>query len=504
MSVWLLAVVPFVVSALLTPTVIRFAHKRGLVDRPGGRHVHKTPVPRLGGVAIFLALAAGAVLGGLVGADGVPMDETALRLGGSVLVGAALLFVVGVWDDIHGVAPRTKLGMQVVAALVACLGGFRIGSLHMPVLAGFDLGFLGLPVTVLWVVAITNAFNLIDGLDGLASGITIVALVTTATVAGALGHPGVVLLSLLLLGAVAGFVAFNFHPARIFLGDGGSLPIGYLLSVLVMQGGMRNGEAPIIYAGAVLAVPLFDTTLAIARRWLRGIPVFFADARHLHHRLLACGYSVRRASLMLWGASAVAALLGCALSFRPEFEATGIRLATVLALVLGTIVMIRALGYHEFSVLGSVFATGPERFRREVQNKIRAWDVAQQMSLTSTLSALNELLAKHAPSLGFAAIQILPADEASAAPGALESVLVVELHTQTASRYVLRMLLRPTRYGDLSVAERAIPILARSVEQWLDEQEAVTAESARAQAIREKRTPLGATAVVRTATGRVA
>lgn len=475
MSVWILAIVPFLISAALVPVIIRFAHSHGFVDRPGGRHVHKTPVPRLGGVAVFSALAVGGLLGAVVGVDGVPLDDRAFRLGASVFVAAALLFFVGVWDDLKGLPPGVKLGAQVAAALITCFGGFRIGSLHLSTIAGVDLGFLDVPFTLLWIVAITNAFNLIDGLDGLASGIAIVALVTTATVAGALDHPGVVLMSLLLLGAVLGFVAFNFHPARIFLGDGGSLTIGYLLSVLVMQGGMKNGEAPIAYAAAVLAVPLLDTSLAIARRWLRGTPIFGADARHLHHRLLALGLSVRRASLVLWGLSAIGALLGCALSFAPQFMATGVRLAIVLAVALGVIVMIRALGYHEFSVLGTAFASGPERFRREVQNKIRAWDVAQQLSLTPNLNALNDLLAQHARSLGFTAVEILPADQAKIGQKGLESVLVVELHTQGDRRYVMRMSLRSARYGDLSVAERAIPILARSVEQWLDEQTAAAA-----------------------------
>lgn len=469
MSAWCLAIVPFIASAVLTPAVARFAHAHGLVDVPGGRRVHRAPVPRLGGVAIFSAVFLGAAFAVWAGATGLPLDAEAIRLGGSILFAATLLFVVGVVDDLYNLPVKWKLAAQVVAALISCLGGFRMGAFHAPHLMGLDLGFLDIPVTVLWIVGLTNAFNLIDGLDGLASGIAIVALVTTATVAGALDHPGVVLLSLLLLGAIAGFVPFNFSPARIFLGDGGSLFIGYLLSVLVLQGAMQRGDAPILYAATVLAVPILDTTLAIARRWLRGTPIFGADARHLHHRLLARGFSPRHASLVLWGSAAALSLIGCALSFSPELKATSVRLLAVLVLVLGVVMLVRLLGYHEFSVLGQVFASVPERLRREVQTKIRAWDLTQQMTDTPTLADLNALLARNAKGLGFASIEVMPQEQSTTMSEASSCVILLALRSQSEQAYCLRVLLRPDKIGNLSEAGRVVPILANAVEEWLNQ-----------------------------------
>src|SRR5690606_35243767 len=276
-------------SLLLTPVVIRAAVGWGLYDLPDGkRRVHTRPVPRVGGVVVFVAMLLG--LGGAAAVD-LTTGSGLLRANASyitgIVLGTALLFGTGLVDDIRGVKPYSKLVVQVVAACIAYFFGFQVVRIGFGPDFGIDLGWLSLPVTLIWIVGVTNAFNLIDGLDGLATGIALVALSTTAVAAQMLGNTEVVIVCLALTGALIGFLRYNFNPARIFLGDSGSLFIGFLLAVLSVHGSMKSATAVLVLVPlSALALPLLDTFLAIGRRWLRGVPLSSADSRHIHHRLL--------------------------------------------------------------------------------------------------------------------------------------------------------------------------------------------------------------------------
>ncbi|HEV7704229.1 MAG TPA: MraY family glycosyltransferase, partial [Gemmatimonadaceae bacterium] len=284
--------VAFLVSALsatvFTPLVISGAKRWQLLDAPDDtRHLHDRPVPRLGGVAVFIATMLGIASTLFYG----PARETltpewhrfvlALLLGGTVLFGAGLI------DDLRRIRPVAKIVAQCVAALIVAKLGFRIEILGIGS-SVLHLGWVSIPLTILWIVAVTNAFNLIDGLDGLATGIAIVALATVFAAATALGNLEVSIVALVLIGALLGFARFNFSPARIFLGDSGSLFIGFMLAVLSMHGSIKSATAVLVAIPLfALAVPLLDVSVSILRRWLRGVPIFSPDARHIHHRLLA-------------------------------------------------------------------------------------------------------------------------------------------------------------------------------------------------------------------------
>jgi UDP-GlcNAc:undecaprenyl-phosphate GlcNAc-1-phosphate transferase len=340
-------------SFVLTKYVRDLANARGWVAAPAlERHLHSRPLPRFGGVAIFLSFL-------LTFAIALPAGwhHLAVSFGLSfqtlltILLPGCLIFALGLYDDIHSVSPYTKVAVQAVAGAMLFAGGLRI--LDLPVLFGTRHlpWFLGLPLTVLWVLAITNAFNLIDGLDGLAAGSALFSTMVVFAVALVSGSSLVSLMALVLAGSILGFLRFNFSPATIFLGDCGSLFIGFMLSALALQGAQK---APTIIAVAIPVVsfglPILETALSIVRRYLGGRPVFTADREHIHHKLLQRGLSHRQVVITLYAVSALFALLSLFLLW-PTGDALGLVLA-----VLGTGVWIgvQHLGYMEFGELRRV------------------------------------------------------------------------------------------------------------------------------------------------------
>src|SRR5258708_5325902 len=279
--------VSLVVSFVATRQVRDVATQRGWISIPrGGRHVHENPLPRLGGVAIFLAFSFSLLLWlGLAWVYPRLLEGLAPATLLRIYVPACLIFCLGIYDDLRGAGPYLKFSVQIIAATMLFLGGMRI--LDLPVLFGAHSlpWFLGLPMTVLWVVAVTNAFNLIDGLDGLATGSalfsTMVFFVVGLVNQSWLGS----LMSVALAGAILGFLRFNFNPATIFLGDSGSLFIGFVLSALALAGAQK---APTLVAVAIPVVsfglPILETTLSILRRLITGRPVFTADHQHLPYQ----------------------------------------------------------------------------------------------------------------------------------------------------------------------------------------------------------------------------
>jgi UDP-GlcNAc:undecaprenyl-phosphate GlcNAc-1-phosphate transferase len=340
-------------SFVLTKYVRDLANAHGWVAAPAlERHLHSRPLPRFGGVAIFLSFL-------LTFAVALPAGwhHLALSFGLScrtlltILLPGCLIFALGVYDDIYSASPYTKVAVQSVAGAMLFAGGLRI--LDVPVLFGTHRlpWFLGLPLTILWVLAVTNAFNLIDGLDGLAAGSALFSTMVVFAVALVSGSSLVSLMALALAGSILGFLRFNFSPATIFLGDCGSLFIGFMLSALALQGAQK---APTIIAVAIPVVsfglPILETGLSIVRRFLGGRPVFTADREHIHHKLLQRGLSHRQVVITLYAVSALFALLSLFLLW-PGGEMLGLVLA-----VLGTGVWIgvQHLGYMEFGELRRV------------------------------------------------------------------------------------------------------------------------------------------------------
>jgi UDP-N-acetylmuramyl pentapeptide phosphotransferase/UDP-N-acetylglucosamine-1-phosphate transferase len=269
----------------------------------------------------------------------------------TILLPAFMVFVLGVYDDLKGLGAYSKFSVQAIAGSLLFAGGLRISNL--PVLFGnrYFPWFLGLPLTILWVLAITNAFNLIDGLDGLAAGSALFSTLVVFVVALLNGSSGVSLMTLALAGAILGFLRFNFNPATIFLGDCGSLFIGFMLSALALLGAQK---APTTIAVAIPVVsfglPILETTLSVIRRLISGRPVFTADREHIHHKLLQLGMSHRQVVIVLYAVSAIFALLSLFLLWP-----TGSTLGLVLA-VLGTGIWVgvQHLGYLEFGELRRV------------------------------------------------------------------------------------------------------------------------------------------------------
>ncbi len=345
--------VSLLLSVVLTRYVRDFAAARGWVAAPGSdRHLHVRPLPRLGGVAIFLtfllSLGIAFSLGRFYPSLGLGLSYRTLW---TTLLPASLVFLLGVYDDIHPLSPYVKFTGQAVAGSLLYAFGSRI--LDLPVLFGHHHVpfFLSLPLTVLWVLAITNAFNLIDGLDGLAAGSALFSTLVVFVVSLFGQMPWVSLMALALAGAILGFLRFNFNPATIFLGDCGSLFIGFMLSALALQGAQKSPTTIAVAIPVVsFGLPIVETAVSILRRLIAGRPVFIADREHIHHKLLERGLSHRQVVIVLYGVSAIFALLSLFLLWP-----TGSTLGLVMA-VLGTGIWlgVQRLGYLEFGELRRV------------------------------------------------------------------------------------------------------------------------------------------------------
>lgn len=279
----------FVVYAL-TPVVRRIALRHNVVDRPNQRKIHHDPVPYLGGIAIYL----GFLIALLVFH---PLDSRlAVLLGGGTLI-----LLLGVADDLWDLPAKVKFAGQVLIALLVTALGLRVQGLTNPFGGYLDLGWWSYPLTVLWFVSLTNVVNLVDGLDGLAAGISSIAAGALFVVAMEKGQSLVALVTLTLSGAAAGFLPHNFNPAKIFMGDAGAMFLGFTLAGISVQGALKGATAMALVIPVVaLGLPVFDTACAIIRRVQNGQPIYGADREHFHHRLLALGLSPRQAVVVLY------------------------------------------------------------------------------------------------------------------------------------------------------------------------------------------------------------
>lgn len=397
---------------LVTPLVIRSAGALKLYDAPdGGRKNHETPVPRLGGVAVWLSAAAVVCVlfshtSPLFVTPG-PTGDAQIRVLAGALIGSGLLFLTGLVDDVRGLTPAVKGIAQVVAAGIAYLFGANLPAVALGYGVGVPLGVLEAPLVLLWIVAVTNAFNFIDGLNGLAGGIAVVACATIFVAGLALGNFSVLMPAAALAGALIGFLRFNFPRARIFLGDSGSMSIGFLLAVLSLDAASNSaGAVLVIIPLLAVFVPLMDGALAIVRRWLRHVPVSGADARHIHHRLLALGIGARRTALILWALAGGMAGFGLLMALTAPFVATSIAIFGLVAVSVLLIYGTNLLSYHEFMVAGEVLLSAPSRARRVITDQILALDLAALLEAARTPDEVAAILSKAAAQFGFMAMEL--------------------------------------------------------------------------------------------------
>ncbi len=297
------AVVALVIVVLLTPAVGGMARLLGAVDQPGGRRLHTRPIPRLGGLALFLGVIVPAL---------AFLKFTSETRG--ILLGIAVATTVGAIDDFRGLRPWEKLGGQVAAAVIPVAFGIWIDHFTFPFIGVHGLSpWVGKPLTVVWIVAIMNMVNFLDGLDGLAAGVCAIAGGTFSVIALSLVKPNAAILSAVVLGACLGFLRHNFYPARIFMGDSGAMLLGFVLATVAVQGLLKTAATVALALPLlVLAVPILDTGFVIAKRLKYHRPIYSADREHLHYRFLNIGFSQRRATvtIWLWCASLAAAALG--------------------------------------------------------------------------------------------------------------------------------------------------------------------------------------------------
>jgi UDP-GlcNAc:undecaprenyl-phosphate GlcNAc-1-phosphate transferase len=384
----------FAAAVALIPLIIRLSVKYHWLDMPDERRVHKTPVPRLGGVAIFVAtaLVAGILLAVAFARHTVVIGYPQLLPG--VVIGATIIFLTGLFDDLKGITPRTKLVAQTVAAMAVVAYGFKIDVLALtPGSPTVALGVLALPITVLWIVGMTNAFNLIDGVDGLAGTVALIALATSIGVDLYLHDFRALFITVAMLGAVFGFLRFNNHPAKIFLGDSGSMTLGFFLSIrLVIASTGENGHLYFLVPLFALAYPLLDTFIAIARRWLRGHPFSRADGRHVHHQVLALGLSTPRTVEVLGLFFAGVAALGLSVTFAPPQFTFAFILGAAVLLFSSMFYGVRWLRYGEFSELGASIASVVRNARVVVQEKIRANEIAERIRKAESLEQVRQAL----------------------------------------------------------------------------------------------------------------
>jgi UDP-GlcNAc:undecaprenyl-phosphate GlcNAc-1-phosphate transferase len=320
-----------------TPFVHQLALRWGAVDQPGPRKIHQQPMPRLGGVAVFAGFcfpwAGFYLLDNRVTATFQDYE----KLFAALVLGAAAMLGLGIYDDVRGANAPKKFVVQTLVAAGLYFGGYRITRLSMPFGGSVELGWLGLPVSVLWMVGLTNAINLLDGIDGLAAGVTACIALALALINMLAGNVMVALLTICLAGACLGFLPHNFSPARIFLGDSGSLCIGMILACIGVISLFKAATATFVAVPLILfGLPLFDTTAVMLGRVTRGAPIFQADKTHVHHRLLELGLSQKQTAFLLYLVTAALGALAIILSLRETPSAVLIASSVVLLFTLFT------------------------------------------------------------------------------------------------------------------------------------------------------------------------
>jgi len=318
-------IMAFVIVFLGTPLVKKIALRIKALDEPTERKVHSAPMPRLGGLAICLGFWVTVLL----------TTEMTGELFG-LLAGGLLITFVGIIDDVRGVTAKQKLAVQIIAACVVMFAGVHIEFITHPLRDVVSLGMWSYPLTLLWIIGITNAVNLIDGLDGLAAGVSAIAAVTLGIIAFIETSSEAAGIAFILAASILGFLKYNFHPAQIFMGDTGSLFLGFNLSVLSIISLTKSATVISLFLPVViLGIPIVDTLFAIVRRYFGGKPIFSADKGHLHHRLLGLGMSHRGTVLAMYAVSIILSLSAIVMSVVTTAQGMLIMVALILSFYLG-------------------------------------------------------------------------------------------------------------------------------------------------------------------------
>lgn len=326
-----LALASCAATLLLVPPVMALARRLGALDRPGPRRIHAAPVPTLGGLAFVVTVLGVAWLARLLPGPARLLEVQPLV---GLTLAAIPIVALGMVDDLRGTTPWVKLVIQAGAALVLVQFGYGIPVLTNPFGAPLHSGALGIPLTVVWVLVVTNAINLIDGLDGLAAGAVLIASAALWWVGRTHADFYVMFVSAILIGATAGFLRYNFPPARVFMGDTGSQFLGLTLAaVSLLENRKGTAAVTLLFPIVALGLPIADSLLALARRAVRGRPVFRADSEHIHHRLLRLGLSPRGTLLVLWYLCAYFGVMGIVLAQLPRHYALLLGLVLALGLL---------------------------------------------------------------------------------------------------------------------------------------------------------------------------
>ena len=466
----------------LTPLVIRGAHRAGILDVPtDDRRAHSVPIPRLGGIAVLAAISVTWLgISIVAGAPWSPFASQHGNLLGGLAIGTALVFAAGLFDDVRGLSPRFKLFVQFAAALVVASYGLRPSSIGIaPNNMVWNAGeVLGTSVLMLWIVGVTNAFNLIDGLDGLASGFAVVAAITVMYSSILIGAGLSPIMPAILAGAVLGFLRYNWNPARIFLGDAGSMSIGFIFAVLaVVAATDKNGITYPIISLLALAFPITDTLVAIARRWMRGVSFSQADGRHIHHQLRGFGFTVSGTVKILLATFSFVAGVGLILVFAPPRPTLALLLIGFSIPFATVIFGLRWLQYNEFAEFGSSFRSLIRHARQVVRIKIYANEAKLRIEQARSLSEITDILDTLAIQVGLLDIQLIqpnqkerltPPSQQIAPLHALPMHLDYSfaLNDSTMARVVVRLWDRPDPANKPHTMERVITRIGKALNLW--------------------------------------
>lgn len=391
-------VVSCLLSVLINWIVRSIACRNGWVSSPfSKRDIHRHAVPRLGGIGVFVSFAV-VISAAAIFRPALLPHSSLLRL----MIPATAIFAVGVWDDVRPLSARVKLALQVVCG-AALFGWMRFTPVGQA-LHNLEFGpIIVLVGTIAWIVLVSNSINLVDGVDGLAGGTTALSLAAVTCISIRTGQLGIAFLAIVLIGSVFGFLKFNVHPATLFLGDSGSLFLGFMISALAITA--TTSRAPfqaIAVPLAILALPLAETAVSILRRFLGGQMIFAADREHIHHKLLDRGFSQRRVSSVLYLVAAICGLSGLAIALGSYFVVIGSIVALLLALSLGVL----ALGYVEFDELGDIVRR-IWRQRRVVANNVSIRKLAERIRNTQCLGEVGEDLRRTFLELEFDGFEFL-------------------------------------------------------------------------------------------------
>ena len=355
-------VVAFIVAVALTPLTARLGRRVGAVDQPRERGLSEHPTPLLGGLAILAAV----LVSSLIFIDPGVADDEKIR---GILAGAILVTLVGALDDRFDLPAAIKFTGQIVAATIPVVAGVEVANITLPFIGAVDLGSAGAPLTVLGIVFVINVVNFSDGVDGLAAGVCAISAVAFSIIAFDLGRGSAAVLAAIIAGAAAGFLVFNFHPAKVFMGDAGSNLLGLLLACVAVEGAVKTQVVlALVFPLLVLAVPFLDTTFVVLKRLKYGRPVYVADQSHFHHRMNRIGFSQRKTVLYLYAWTTLVAGFAVALRFVPYSDGDGqLNLGWSLVLIAVGLLVLAASVYL-------VYVLEILKFRRLRERRLRRAD----------------------------------------------------------------------------------------------------------------------------------